>query len=95
MAHLGYTSGHVHIDTSNWTCSVSHMNRTAQVAAAVEAARGTAGLSEVALAEATNIPRSTLKRRLGGASPFTVEELDSIATVLGVSFETLLGLAAA
>lgn len=67
------------------------MSRTAQVAAAVEAARGTAGLSEVVLADATNIPRSTLKRRLSGASPFTVEELDAIATALGVSIVDLIG----
>lgn len=90
MTQVGYTYWHVHLDTSIWTCSVGHMNRTAQVAAKVVAARVAADLSEVALAEATNIPRSTLKRRLDGASPFTVEELDSIATVLGVPFASLL-----
>lgn len=65
------------------------------MAASVEAARVAAQVSEVVLAESTNIPRSTLKRRLAGASPFTVDELDAIAVALKVPFATLLGIEAA
>lgn len=71
------------------------MTRTEQVAAAVETARVAAGMSEVALADATNIPRSTLKRRLAGASPFTIDELDAISAALAAPFASLLGVDAA
>lgn len=91
-----YTNWHVPVDTSNWTCHCSDMTRTAQVAAAVEDARKTAGVSEEVLADRTGIARSTLKRRLAGFSPaFTVEELQAIANALDVPFADLLALGAA
>lgn len=71
------------------------MTRTEQVAAAVEAARTSAGIGKDRLADQSGIPQTTLKRRLAGVSPFTVAELDAVASVLGVEIETLLGLDAA
>ena len=54
----------------------------AKVAVMVEAAMVAGGFNVKTLSDATLIPRATLQRRLGGA-PFTVEELASIAWVLG------------
>lgn len=48
------------------------------------------GWSEKALAEATAIPRVTLRRRLAGA-PFDVAELAAIASALGVTVVDLVG----
>jgi len=45
----------------------------------IERAREAAGLSILALSEATGIPRTTLKRKLGNLSAFTVGELETIA----------------
>lgn len=71
------------------------MTRTEQVAAAVEAARTSAGIGKDRLAEQAGIPQTTLKRRLSGASPFTVEELERIAQTLGVEIGSLLQVSAA
>lgn len=68
---------------------------TARVAEAVAAAMEAADVSQNGLSEATHIPRPTLRRRLAGASSFTVEELILIADALGVSMTSLLGLEAA
>lgn len=46
--------------------------------------------SEKALAEATGIPRVTLRRRLAG-SPFDVFELARIAEALGTTVSVLIG----
>lgn len=56
-----------------------------RVAEAVAAAMQTAGVTQTALASDTGIPLSTLNRRLLGHQPFTIRELASIATALGVS----------
>lgn len=56
-----------------------------QVAAAVRGIVAESGLSELALAEQSGIPRVTLRRRLAAQSPFTVQELADIGEVLGVS----------
>lgn len=45
-----------------------------------EAVKGT---NPHALAAATGIPRTTLKRRLAGNGPFTFDELEAIANHLG------------
>lgn len=37
------------------------------------------------LSESAGIPLSTLRRRLLGQSPFTIDELDAIASVLAVN----------
>lgn len=53
------------------------------VAAAVRQAIEDAGETQLGVAEKTGIPRTTLMRRLGGHSPFTVAELAAIADALG------------
>jgi transcriptional regulator with XRE-family HTH domain len=62
----------------------------AQVAKAVTAAIEAAGQTQLGISEATSIPRTTLIRRLSGATPFTVAELDAIADALGVSVTAFL-----
>lgn len=59
-----------------------------RVARVVTAAMVPDGWSEKALAEATAIPRATLRRRLAG-SPFDVSELERIAAALGTDVTTL------
>lgn len=51
-----------------------------KVAAAVEAA----GLSRRHLSEATGIPYTTLYRKLNGHSPYTLDEIASIASAVCV-----------
>lgn len=65
-----------------------------RVASNVAAAMEAGGWSEKALAEATAIPRVTLRRRLAGAA-FNVAELAAIADTLGVPVVDLVGEAAA
>lgn len=66
------------------------MDISRRTAAQVAAAMSDAGKSEVAVSEATGIPRSTLKRRLSGFSSFTVDELQRVADLLEVPVTTLL-----
>lgn len=63
------------MDTPQYVAEVAR-----RVAEAIEAG----GQSQLRIAEATGIPRTTLIRRLSGTSSFTVAELSSIASVLGV-----------
>lgn len=65
-----------------------------RVAQAVTGAMQAGGWSEKALAEATGIPRVTLRRRLGG-SPFDVSELARIADALNVTVAYLIAEVAA
>lgn len=53
------------------------------VAANVQQAREKSGLTLKQLAEATEIPRTTLFYRLRGKRPFDVDQLEKIAPVLG------------
>ena len=63
----------------------------AATAAAVKAAIERAGLSVNRAAALAGIPQSTLDRRLLGAPPgFTITELSSLASVLGVEVGDLL-----
>lgn len=48
------------------------------------------GTTVVWLCQKTGIPRATMTRRLGGNSPFNLNELDRIATALGVPVGDLL-----
>jgi transcriptional regulator with XRE-family HTH domain len=57
---------------------------TAQVAAKVQAILDERGITQVQVTEATGIPRPTLQRRLLGASPFNVAELDALAAFLEI-----------
>lgn len=61
----------------------------AQVAQAVAEAVKAGGWSEKGLAEATGIPRVTLRRRLAGGAPFNVAELAAIADALGTTVTAL------
>lgn len=49
-----------------------------------------AGLTELNLSERTDIPRTTLRRRLSGASPFTVSELSAIGELLEMPVSLIL-----
>ena len=63
----------------------------AATAAAVRAAIESAGLSEVEAARRAGISQSTLSRRLLGNPPgFTVTELSSLASLLGVHASSLI-----
>lgn len=63
----------------------------AATAAAVKAAIEQAGLSVNRAAALSGIPQSTLDRRLLGNPPgFTITELSSLASVLGVEVGALL-----
>jgi predicted transcriptional regulator len=64
---------------------MAHITPTAeQVAAQVSKQIAESGVTVVWLCEKTGIPRSTLLRRLGGHSPFDLNELDRIAEALRV-----------
>ena len=63
---------------------VTPNNTTATVAVKVREALSDAGISDKKAADMTGIARSTLARRLAGYSPFTVTELASIASLLGL-----------
>ena len=64
---------------------------TADTAAAVKAALDKAGLSEAEAARRTGIPQTTLNRRLVGNPPgFTIAELSSLASLLGIDTSDLL-----
>jgi len=58
---------------------------TVRIAEQVRQAMADQQLSQVALAEATGIPRVTLIRRLNGQAPFTVTELAAVAAELGMT----------
>lgn len=66
------------------------VNTSNRVASAVSAAIESAGHTQVSIADATGIPRTTLIRRLRGQQPFTIAELDAIANTLGVHVTTFL-----
>ncbi|MFF2623017.1 helix-turn-helix domain-containing protein [Oerskovia jenensis] len=53
------------------------------VAANIEAARREIGLSTVALAASSGIPRTSLDRKLNRHGSFTVREIKALATALG------------
>lgn len=62
---------------------------TATVTQRVIAAMQTAGATDKGLAKDSGIARSTLQRRLTGRSSFTIDELDAIATTLGIPLSDL------
>ncbi len=64
------------------------------VADRVVTAMESKGATRLGISEATGIPRTTLLRRLSGASPFTVAELDAIARALNMPVRDFLGDAA-
>ena len=63
---------------------------TAQTGRNVRAEMARAGVSQIDLAERVGLSQSGLSKRLRGVVPFDVNELDSIATALGVPVVSLL-----
>lgn len=69
----------------------SPLTYSARVAATVSEAIEAQGQTVRGVANSAGIPRATLIRRLSGVTPFTVAELDAIASVLDVPVSTFLG----
>jgi transcriptional regulator with XRE-family HTH domain len=67
---------------------------TLSVADAIKQEMERQGVSQLALSNATGIPRVTLIRRLNGDAFFTIAELAAIASHLGVRASDLIGDAA-
>ena len=63
---------------------------TAQTGRNVRAEMARAGVSQIDLAERVGLSQSGLSKRLRGVVPFDVNELDAIATALGVPAVSLL-----
>ena len=64
--------------------------RRTSVAAVIRAEMGFHDVSRKALSVATGIPIDTLRRRLHGIQPFTIEELDAICVSMGLEVEDVL-----
>lgn len=62
----------------------------ARIARSVGAAIEQAGRTSTSVADAIGIPRSTLRRRLIGATPFTVAEIEAVALHLHMTPEALM-----
>lgn len=62
---------------------------TGRLAEVIREAAGEQGKSLRAIAEATNIPPSTLSRSLRGGRPLDTEELNAIALFLGTTMTAL------
>lgn len=94
MWHLTTFSG---CTTTDLWSSVSRMRSptTQQVAAVIEEAIKAAGLTVFATAKLSQIPPSTLDRKINRPDPFTVEELSLLAPVLGTTVSALLATAEA
>lgn len=69
------------------------ITQTKAVATIVAEQMESRALSVKSLSEQALIPRTTLIRRLGGESPFTLTELDAIAAVLDMSASDLMAAA--
>lgn len=66
-----------------------------RVAAEVRAVLAREGITRAAVATATELPKTSLARRLAGVRPFTVAELDAIGRLVGVTGSELLARAEA
>lgn len=64
---------------------ITRIGYTTAVASVVTDRIDAAGKSHLRISEETGIPRTTLARRLSGASPFTVAELSALAAALGTT----------
>lgn len=69
---------------------MDHRNAAAEVGARITHQLDATGRSQRWLAEAANIPETTLRRRLGGGSDFFVAEIVAIAKALGLPPSDLL-----
>jgi transcriptional regulator with XRE-family HTH domain len=66
-----------------------------RIAASIREAMTAQGVTEVTLADATTIPRATLRRRLKGGGSLKVAELELVCAHLGLDPAELLAGAAA
>ena len=66
------------------------MDITKRTADLVAAAIARSGLTEQQVAEKTGIPRVTLRRKVAGASPLTLDQLARISTATRTQFKDLL-----
>lgn len=76
-----------------FTYGVHMVTPTEAIAAVVRDLMERADESVKHLAETAHIPRATLVRRLAGKTPFTIPELEDVATVLGTTVAEILTLA--
>lgn len=79
------------LDTFRSGCNVFRMERTTSraIAEVVSQALTDSGKSLRDAATTTGIPLTTLSRRLTGNSSFTVDEVDALACLLGLSVSQL------
>lgn len=63
---------------------------SAEVAGNVRAEIARARLTQAKVATGAGIPLSSFTRRLSGQTPFSVDEVDAIASFLGLPLSTLL-----
>ncbi|MET0716371.1 MAG: helix-turn-helix transcriptional regulator [Mycetocola sp.] len=64
--------------------------RRTSIAAVVRAEMSFHEVSTKALSEAIDMPVNTLRRRLRGVQPLTLEDLDAICVALGMEVEDVL-----
>lgn len=67
----------------------SGMRRSDFTAGNVRAEAARAGFSQTTLAKAMGVSQSTVNARWRGLHPWSLDELDAIAALVGVEFETL------
>ena len=70
---------------------MEHLTTTRAVAERVNAEIKGRGVTVVWLCQDTGIPRATMLRRLGGQSPFNLNELERVATSLRTTVADLVG----
>jgi transcriptional regulator with XRE-family HTH domain len=49
-------------------------------------------ISQTAFARAMHLPQQTLSRKVNGQTPFTIDELEHVAEILGLQLDAVLGL---
>lgn len=68
----------------------THRSLNAEIAQRVRSAARAAGVSDNALAQTAGIAERTFRRRLTGNSRWETDELDALATALGVDLALLM-----
>lgn len=68
-----------------------HDTYSTRIASNVRAEMGRKAHTQTSLAELISLSQTALSRRLTGALPFNVAELEEIASALGTPVETLIG----
>lgn len=71
-------------------CMAQTTTQADRLAAIVDTALATAGISVKSASESAHIPRETLRRRLAGVTPFTIDELHALAAVLDTTPSALM-----